>query len=410
MRNIFDWIAALGFAAVLAIGKIYDERLHIAGLNASHFIMGSYAVMVVYRLHKGGFNNRSFYKYIPLLGSLLIIAFFGLINVIIWGYESVDNYTIDKTLTLFTITIPIVFVIFYNSSIKFDRKIVTSIGTVGWFLMLSSIPFVTGYLSGSGRLSVLGGGPIVFSRWVLASLIVLILTSKMPLIIKGVVSLYGITIALFSASKGPLLALFVAIGLVVGIRMFISGRRGVGFVALVITALSWMIMPFVFEKIGVHSRMLVLFDMGAMMETASASSRIERMFVAAQMMADYPIGVGLGNWSKVAQDYGWYIFQLDYPHNVFVEVANESGLIAGILLLASVIYSFFVGFRSIDSADNVEDQRFCLAVVLICAFFLVNSLLSGDLGDARMLLVFCALCVVNHVAQARKVPRLSVVV
>ena len=78
-------------------------------------------------------------------------------------------------------------------------------------------------------------------------------------------------------------------------------------------------------------------------------------------------GVGSGNWGNVLYS------PFTYPHNIFLEVYSELGIFLGtFLLIPCCIFIFFY-----------KSDYFVLPL-----FFLISHQFSGDVADARWLLLF----------------------
>ena len=76
-----------------------------------------------------------------------------------------------------------------------------------------------------------------------------------------------------------------------------------------------------------------------------------------------------------------------YPHNIFMEIFCELGLFTGLLFFVYVIKVFLDNFRSIIEQKNNLHQL----IFYIFAYLLFNSMISGDLSDARLLFIFMSL-------------------
>lgn len=78
-------------------------------------------------------------------------------------------------------------------------------------------------------------------------------------------------------------------------------------------------------------------------------------------------GVGTG-------DFGLYVTGLairDYPHNIFLELLFENGLLASVCLAIIFIYALILSY----SATSLEIKFYCCLLI----FFTITSMFSGDL-------------------------------
>ena len=155
------------------------------------------------------------------------------------------------------------------------------------------------------------------------------------------------------------------------------GRLLLAIAAATFVALFAALISYAIIDLG-SSRLFALLDIltwnqNALGEHTSAGVRVLVYLNTLELIADHPFGVGLGAWADhVSHSYG-----LDYPHNLFLEVWSESGLILGSLAL--------VPFTIALVLPGPPALR---AITLFC--FLAQQV-SGDLLDARYLLTFSVL-------------------
>ena len=93
------------------------------------------------------------------------------------------------------------------------------------------------------------------------------------------------------------------------------------------------------------------------------------------LIVSKPWGVGLGNW----KEHIW-IYQLDYPHNLLLEIFSEAGVLLGMVVLLPFL-SFLFGKH--------------VGLVTAGAFLFLCQQVSGDLLDARYLLCFSTLVIIH---------------
>ena len=87
------------------------------------------------------------------------------------------------------------------------------------------------------------------------------------------------------------------------------------------------------------------------------------------MISSHPMGVGLGGWPF----FDTAARELTYPHNFFLEMWSEGGIIIGTLACFPLLIFFFV-------------KRNIFWFIALALF--IAQLVSGDLGDARQMYVF----------------------
>ena len=83
-----------------------------------------------------------------------------------------------------------------------------------------------------------------------------------------------------------------------------------------------------------------------------------------------------------------------YPHNLFFELTNEYGVLAGLLFLFLILHIFYLSF--IKMKKNRSNITSLYPLLFYALFFLfLNTMLSGDLMDGRILFVFISLILIN---------------
>ncbi|MBT8100441.1 MAG: O-antigen ligase family protein, partial [Gammaproteobacteria bacterium] len=182
----------------------------------------------------------------------------------------------------------------------------------------------------------------------------------------------------WTGSKGPLLALTGVLAL--AIWQSLRGRGRVAFALVALSATAALVGLFAYAIIDLgSSRLMAIVDIltwnrSAFESRTSAGVRLLAYVDTIDLILRHPFGAGLGSWS-------YYIdtgFGLYYPHNLFLEVLSESGILAGsIALIPFLLFVVVPGPLAFRSA---------------AFFFLLAQQVSGDLLDARYLLVFSTLC------------------
>ncbi len=102
---------------------------------------------------------------------------------------------------------------------------------------------------------------------------------------------------------------------------------------------------------------------------------------------DYPFslifGTGIGNFSNLFDCY----HKVSYPHNIFLEVLFEQGLIGFVFFLIGILM-LVIEIKDVIRIDIKEYRHLFLSFVLSFFYFLLNAQLSGDLFDNRYLWLF----------------------
>jgi O-antigen ligase len=113
-------------------------------------------------------------------------------------------------------------------------------------------------------------------------------------------------------------------------------------------------------------------------------SRIEALKLSWQMFLDNPVfGVGFGGFKA----YNSVTEFLKYPHNIFIEMAVEGGIV-GLLVLSAMLY---VLFRSVYRFTKCHPEFISRSGILsLASYSLLLALFSKDLSSQTVLWIFIA--------------------
>ncbi|MGY8932524.1 MAG: hypothetical protein ACKVH2_07420, partial [Flavobacteriales bacterium] len=158
-KNSFSWIYILLACAMLAIGRLYDERLEFFGINLSIILSITFLVFSIPLLFSIKniviYSTKRFFYYFLLI--LLILP------PILFLYFDYEDLGLIKYFNFIFIVVPLVIIVletFKYNDVRIFFKIL-----LGFIFLLSLIGFFAGDVTATGRISALGGGPIVFARW-----------------------------------------------------------------------------------------------------------------------------------------------------------------------------------------------------------------------------------------------------
>ncbi len=117
-------------------------------------------------------------------------------------------------------------------------------------------------------------------------------------------------------------------------------------------------------------------------EDQSSTVRFETIQIVLPKILDSPFGIGLGQFSSIMPSSSIGA-TLDYPHNVFLEIALEGGWIPFVIFTVLIIMALF---RTLGAARN---GSFIAALAFGgFAFALFSSSVSGDINDNKFLWSF----------------------
>ncbi len=116
----------------------------------------------------------------------------------------------------------------------------------------------------------------------------------------------------------------------------------------------------------------------------STLERVELWSKTMAMAKDNPVtGIGQGNWRFVIPSYGLEELRsvtgetyFQRPHNDFLWVLAETGIIGFVFYLLIFISSFFYLFKIIKNAGKIEDRYFALALLFGFSGYIIISLVS----------------------------------
>jgi len=122
------------------------------------------------------------------------------------------------------------------------------------------------------------------------------------------------------------------------------------------------------------------------LEGRSIETRISMYRTALISIYNFPqnmIGVGIGGFSYIYNRSDMRI----YPHNIFLEILSELGILGMFLFTFIILFSLRVVSSNIKGANNVN-YYLNLGVLLNFIFMFLNSQFSGDINDNRLLFTF----------------------
>ena len=383
-RKVLIFLFILFASAMLAIGRFYDSRLEIYGVNLTILLSSLYCIFLI-----ALFLTKKFIK-ISVLKVLQYLFYFSLIvsNLVLWIFYDVQEYGFIKFINLLLITIPISIIVSEYFKIKDRNFFIYILLSISVFLLLIAI-FNFSSLS-STRSGVLGGGPIVLSRWLCFGALILLFHPK----IKNFRLLYFtifLVMSLFTGSRGP----FFSLLFVMFIYLLMNFRRIFLKVLFVLTLLiSIIFISGLHNKLaefGTVSRIFMNINEGGFRKSTARSILYK---TSINEFISYPFGVGSGNFA-VYSDKRMYLEnkQLFYPHNIFLEIFLEFGLFSGLFFFIYILYSTIKSYN-LNIKDRNNDYGNLLFYTFV--FLILNSMISGDLNDARLLLVFIPLMSIEN--------------
>ena len=274
--------------------------------------------------------------------------------------------------------------------------------------MLAQLLFVTisgglmGYLV---RVSLSGANPISIARYLAigGALIfpILIIKSKRKQSLLIISLIVTILIMISTGSRGPIVSLFL--GIISYTLIFITKDKSKLFYyltfAFIVTVILVLILPenLTYRFYQVTGGDYVLTQTGVK-RYSTIASRLHFWSLAftgwSSGIGHLFFGLGAGGFSSlfIWRDFRWY------PHNIFLEVLSEFGLIGLALFLTVLILSawFIIKNREIIRISPTTQMWICATLV---TFF--STLFSGDLNDNRIFFMLLSLALASVAADKR---------
>ena len=382
-KNSFSWMYVLLACAMLAIGRLYDERLEFFGVNLSiilsiTFLIFSIPLLFSIKKIKIYSTKRFFYCFLLILVILPPILFL---------YFEYEDLGLLKYFNFIFIVVPLVIIVvekFKYNDVRIFFKIL-----LGFIFVLSLIALFAGDVTVTGRISALGGGPIVFARWMNAGFIILFFINKGKINKKSLLlMLFFLFLSLAAGSRGPILSLLITF-----LVYFIFNFQNI-FVRVFLY--SSLILSIAFFS-GIKSSQLDFGKIERLVTKDNKSQNARALFAlrSFDLIAYYPFGVGLGNWQVyVNKVKPTHLLKHEYPHNLVLEIFTELGVLPGLLFLFLLIYILFYNYKKMYFYKNHEHSFYPLLFYLQL-YLVINSFFSGSLNDSRLLFVIMAMSLIE---------------
>ncbi len=396
MRSVM--ISALAGAVILAamawfpeglvVGALfagryaYEDRLAIAdtGISMNQLLLAAMVVLMIARLRFAAEALRQ--TAVRGLVSFVVV-------LTVWAMWTIGpEYGAQKVLRHWLVIVPAVIagvtLVRWRGSIRWIL-----LAFYGFGLGLTVVAVITGQTDLSGRTTALGSGPIVFARSaglaMLISVLVMLAALRSRVLVGwrrwGLALLGGVSAAamlptfISAQSRGPVLALVVALG-VVGLLLVRGDSRRSLLVALVGLAALLVANNMVSAMSG-PSR----FESDNQFATDSFQARTWMLRVSYEVLLDSPlIGVGTGGWPVA-------VFGIDYkayPHNFFVEIAAEHGLLVGVAVMLVFFSQGLAALRAWSAAPDCLEREMLLIAFASYGYSLGYVQFSGDSVDNRV--------------------------
>jgi O-antigen ligase len=392
IRDTLSWSYVFLASSMLAIGRVYDERLEVLGFNISLFLSISYLALTLFILisiKKIVFTKSKYFLY----GFYLLIILLSPLLWMVYGFPELIGIApgIEKYISFVFIVIPISFILIEKANLTDIKRLFFVLFILTVALSVLAIFDLAVTENVNGRLSVLGGGPIVFARWLGFGIIYLIVFPihlkwfRIPLI------LIFMALILATGSRGPVLSLLITLIIYLALNFHKL------FFKLILVSLLFLGLIFTtnvsdkLSELGNVNRIFMNFSSRGV-KKKSTSARVVFNQRSLELLKEFPLGVGPGNWKEmVNKQKPYHLIRHEYPHNILLEIATEYGVLSALIFILILIDTLYLGVRKIS---NVNTNLYTL-FFYIFVFYLINSFVSGMIVDARILFVVSGMIIRN---------------
>ena len=388
---LFSWVFMFSACAMIAIGRVYDDRLELLGVNIALIISVVFflsSALLIVSLNRVTITKSKFLLYI-------FYFLFIVLTPILWLVYGAIEYGVLKYFNFFIVIFMSVVIIEKFNYKDVEKLLFLFLAVSSFLALLAVLGQAISANNDSGRLSVLGGGPIIFSRWMGLGILILVLMPKFRKYkVRYLIIVLFFILSISSGSRGPVLTLF----LVLCLFLFLNFRRYfLKFIILFCFLFSLITFTDISKEVGKLGRVeRILMNFSSKGVAKKSTGTRERLIQGAvTVFKKYPLGVGSGNWQDKSNEIDTQnLMPLEYSHNIFLEVLNEYGIILALVILMLFIYVFHLSYMLMNKYYYNESSLYTLIFYALFYFFL-NSLISGDINDTRLLFVIISFILIK---------------
>ena len=392
IEKFIKFIFILSCGGIMSTGYFYDinERIKLFGIDISLVIGLTYAISASLLLITIQHLRDDLTKNILYLLFICVI----LISPILWLNYGINDYGLRKYLSFSLIIVPISFLIiekFSRRDIKILILVLFSVSVL--LLILGWINFGERLSQQGQRMSVMGGGPIVFGRWLLIGALILFVYPRVRIKYKFILIPLFVFMAFSAGSRGPVYTFIIILTIYL---LFTFKRTGFRSLIILFSFLFLFGAMKLFDNMGYPTLDMLekVDELGnptkRMKDPNIKSARVDRINRSIELSIENPQGVGIGNWAEQTNKLtplGQHHPEKEYPHNIFLELFNESSLLSFLVFFILIVHLFVNAFNELIHRD---DYLLKMSFLLLC-FMLINTMISGDLSDSRLLFIFISI-------------------
>lgn len=364
--------------SIISVRRFIFPFFSIHRITLGHISLGIFLLFYIFSItwtNAPNYAIRKIYLFFPIL----LLALF-------WGNSWAMNYR--RFRYIYSIVYVVILVYFYLSGgiSKIQEQLV-----FGYFrlnLTEDTNAIVIGTFFGFGAINLLS----FFSyrhKWNMVS----ILKKVSYLVLLIIPIIFSIVMLFFTGSKGPMLALVVSFGGYYFIKEIKSKATIIAFLTIIVlfTITQTISNPQKIVEDYVSSVELQQFIINRFFndeENKSVSSRVELIdFTFNEIAQKNPFyiifGSGIG-------DFGYAFNGKDdrnYPHNIFLEVLYEFGLIGLFVFLLQIFYVIHVNYKYRHHEGELK------WLLISYYFFLVRAMTTGDFSENIALFLMIVLII-----------------
>jgi hypothetical protein len=374
LRGILDF-KGFAFAGFLLAGSFKaDPRFNWLPIDMTVLFAALTILCALWAFMKNGFHVHKSLYWMGILLVLLAVPLF---------WTEWIPYATDKVQRFYTLTIIAAVAPFFLFKTRDDlRRFLHALTLLGLILSWNAAMVLLTNGGQIDRLTSFGSNTISLGRasgMAFVWIAVLALDKRIGIVwAMAWLGFLGV-VMLGSGSRGPLLA---ALGAVFLLGVFHYWRHAKGFLRFLgVLVFVGSMFAYGFSMAPAGSAQRITDSLQGKVDDSSLV-RIEAYQMSWQAIQINPQGTG---WAGFASKVNlWGGDDRKYPHDIFIEIFLEEGWVGGLFFLCMNVLLLY---RTLREGDTPEKR----ALFAMFFFFLVNSLVSGDVNDNKELFAFLAL-------------------
>jgi O-antigen ligase len=340
------------------------------------------------------------------INSIILMFLLFIISMLVSGFSgNITSYSYRKIIESLFYLLPLLLIIMVL--FKKDSDYITFFKiTYLISIVLAYLAIITSFINGSiftGRMSVLGGGPITFSRIMIFGLISALVLINVEKDKKYLFSNFGyllncltlISAIALSGSRQSFLGMFLCIIIfifIISLKVDMKRKMKIFLISVISIMLLIMLIillpnEFIINS-TIYNRLLLFFDEN---KGSSVDVRTEMISYALSNFKNHIFrGYGIGSFQLFNS------LSIMYPHNIFAEVAFEMGLLGLIPLVLTIVipHLYLIRFMFIKRKSIIKGKLTIVSGVYTAFIFAIyTAQISGDIFDNRWIWFYAILLI-----------------